>query len=192
MHPKVVDKYIQDELALNRVYGPYPKSICSTEHISRFGIIPKNDQPNKWCLIVDMSHVQGLSVNDNIIPKTLCSLSYITVDDAIERILELGPNTLPTKVNIKSAFRLLPVHPEDRNLLGMQWGNSIYIDGCLPFGLHSAPKLFNIMADLPSWIALQKGISQILYYLDDFLLIGPPVHQNANKILIPLCKCAPN
>ena len=115
-----------------------------------------------------------------IYPKTLCSLSYITVDDAIERILELGPNTLLAKVDIKSAFRLLPVHPADRNPLVMQWGSSIYIDGCLPFGLHSAPKLFNIMADLLSWIAQQKGISQILHYLDDFLLIGPPVHQNAN------------
>ena len=26
-HPEVVDKYIKDEVALNRVYGPYPKSI---------------------------------------------------------------------------------------------------------------------------------------------------------------------
>ena len=50
----------------------------------------------------------------------------------------------------------------------------IYIDGCLPFGLHSPPKLFNILADLLSWIAQQQGISQALHYLDDFLLIGPP------------------
>ena len=172
-HPEVVDRYIQDEVALNRVYGPYPKTICSSVHISRFGVIPKSHQPNKWRLIIDLSHPQGHSVNDNI-PKTLCSLSYITVDDAIERILELGPNTLLAKLDIKSAFRLLPVHPADRNLLAMQWGSSIYIDGCLPFGLRSAPKLFNIMADLLSWIAQQKGISQILHYLDDFLLIGPP------------------
>ena len=81
-HPEVVDKYIEDEVALNRVYGPYPKSICPSVHISRFGVIPKSHQPNKWHLIIDLSHLQGHSVNDNI-PKTLCSLSYITVDDAI-------------------------------------------------------------------------------------------------------------
>ena len=148
-------------------------------HISRFGVIPKSHQSNKWHLIIDFSHPQGHSVNDNI-PKILCSLSHITVDDAIERILELGPNTLLAKIDIKSAFRLLPVHPADRNLLAMQWGSSIYIDGCLPFRLCSAPKLFNIMADLLSWIAQQKGISQILHYLHNFLLIGPPVHNNAN------------
>ena len=142
-------------------------------HISRFGVIPKSHQPNKWRLIIDLSHPQGHSVNDNI-PKTLCSLSYITVDNAIEKILELGPHTLLAKVDIKSAFRLLPVHPADRSLLAMQWDNSIYIDGCLPFGLRSASKLFNIMADLLSWIGQHRGISQILHYLDDFLLIGPP------------------
>ena len=186
LHPEVVDQYLKEEQALSRVYGPYPKSVCSTMHISRFGVIPKSHQPNKWRLIIDLSHPQGHSVNDNI-PKTLCSLSYITVDDAIEKILELGPHTLLAKVDIKSALRLLPVHPADRSLLAMQWNNSIYIDGCLPFGLRSAPKLFNIMADLLSWIGQHRGISQILHYLDDFLLIGPPsspeCQQNLNKFM---------
>jgi len=30
------------------------------------------------------------------------------------------------------------------------------------------------LADLVSWIAAQQGISCILHYLDDFLLVGPP------------------
>ena len=172
-HPEVVSKYLKDELTLNRVYGPYSRCQFTTVQISRFGVIPKHHQPNKWRLIIDLSHPQGYSVNDYI-PKTLCSLSYITVNDAIDSIVELGPHTLLAKVDIKSAFRLLPVHPADRNLLAMEWCNNIYIDGCLPFGLRSAPKLFNILADLLSWIAQQQGISQTLHYLDDFLLVGPP------------------
>ena len=183
LHPEVVDQYLKEELALSRVYGPYPKSVCSTMHISRFGVIPKTHQPNKWRLIIDLSHPQGHSVNDNI-PKTLCSLSYITVDDAIEKILELGPHTLLAKADIKSAFRLFPDHPADRSLLAIHWDNSIYIDGCLPFGLRSVPKLFNIMADLLSWIGQHRGIS---HYLDDFLLIGPPsspeCQQNLNTFM---------
>ena len=54
----------------------------------------------------------------------------------------------------------------------------------------SAPKLFNILADLVSWIAAQKGISCILHYLDDFLIIGPP-HSHVCKqnldIFMQLC-----
>ena len=105
MHLEVVDKYLKHELALNRVYGLYPKGICSTMHISRYGVIPKKHQSNKWHLIIDLSHPQGHSVNENI-PKTLCSLSYITVDDVIERILGFSLYTLLAKVDIKSAFRL--------------------------------------------------------------------------------------
>ena len=127
-------------------------------YISRFGAIPKRHQPNKWHLIINLSHPQGHSVKDNI-SKTHCSLSYITVDDTIEKLLELGPHTLLEKVDIKIVIRLLPVHPADRSFLAMQWGNSICIDGCLPFGLHSAPKLFGIMSDLLSWIGPPKKIS---------------------------------
>ena len=94
---------------------------------------------------------------NNGIPKPLCSLSYITVDSAITEIVKLGRGALFAKVDIKSAFRLLPVHPADRHLLAMNWNSQIFIDICLPFGLHSAPKLFNVLADFLSWILLQKG-----------------------------------
>ena len=57
-------------------------------------------------------------MNDGI-PKQLCGLKYITVDDAINHILELGCGTNLAKIDIKNAFRLLPVHPADRHLLGM-------------------------------------------------------------------------
>ena len=72
----------------------------------------------------------------------------------------------------------------------MRWRDKIYIDGCLPFGLHSAPKLFNILADLLCWIANQRGVSCILHYLDDFLIIGPPDSPACKKNLntfIQLC-----
>ena len=77
------------------------------------------------------------------------------MDRAIGKILELGAHTILAKVDIKGAFRMLPVHLAYRNLLAMQWDNIINIYNCLTFGLHSAPKCFNVMADLLTWIALQ-------------------------------------
>ena len=38
----------------------------------------------------------------------------------------------------------------------------------------STTKLFNILADLVSWIAEQAGVSCICHYINDFLIIGPP------------------
>ena len=105
LHPEVANKYLKEGLALNRVYGPSKKSVCSTVQITRFSVIPKSHQHNKWCLIIDLSHAQGDSVNDNI-PKTLCSSSYITVDDAIGKIVEFGPYTLLAKKGVPSGCYL--------------------------------------------------------------------------------------
>ena len=34
------------------------------------------------------------------------------------------------KIDIKSAYRLIPVYPGDRKWVGMKWDNKIYVDGC--------------------------------------------------------------
>ena len=68
---------------------------------------------------MDLSYPSGHSVNDRI-PKDLCSLNYIAIDDAVNHILELGCGTHLAKIDIKNAFRLIPVNPTDRHLLGMQ------------------------------------------------------------------------
>ena len=141
--------YLTEEITLGRVTGPFPNSLRLQVQVSWFGVIPKNHQSNKWRLIVDLSHPVNGSVNGGI-PKELCSLKYITVDSAIEHIKQIGQGTLLAKIDIKSAFRLLPVHPADRHLLAMRWDQHIFIDKCLPFDLRSAPKLFNILADLLS------------------------------------------
>ena len=105
--------------------------------------------------------------------------------------MRIGPGALLAKVDIKSAFRLLPIHPSDRHLTTMKWNQQIYIDTCLPFGLRSAPKLFNILADLLAWTAQKNGVSNNIHYLDDFLTMGPPGSSTCQRnldIFAQLCK----
>ena len=85
-------------------------------------------------------------MNDGVSPS-LCSVSYASVDDAVRCILALGQGALLAKFDIASAYRMVPVHPEDRPLLGMRWRGELLVDGALPFGLRSAPKLFTAVAD---------------------------------------------
>ena len=92
-------------------------------------------------------------------------MSYILVDDAIRQIITLGQGTLLAKIDIKSAFRLIPVHPADRHVLAMEWQGAIYSDTCLPFLLRSAPKLFSVLADLMEWILLIQGVTFLLHFL---------------------------
>ena len=171
-HKEVVDNYLQEELSKGRVAGPFTHSLVPHGQISRFGVILKHHKPDSWRLIIDLSHPHDHSINDGI-PPSLCSIRYITIDDAINQILSLGRGTMMAKIDIKSAFRLLPVHPAVRHLLMMNWNNSVYIDLCIPFGLRSAPKLFNVAADLLQWIVEHNGVTPLLHYLDDFLTLGP-------------------
>ena len=67
---------------------------------------------------MDLSHPAGNSVNDGIEPE-LCSLTYI--DDAVVIIVDLGRGTMLTKLDLESAYRIVPVHPDDHGLLGMEW-----------------------------------------------------------------------
>ena len=78
--------------------------------ISRFGVIPKPYKPGQWRLILDLSHPVGLSVNDGIDEK-LSSLSYVSVDDIVNTILSLGQGTMLAKIDVRNAYRVIPVHP---------------------------------------------------------------------------------
>ena len=84
-------------------------------HCSPIGIIPKKNKPGKWRLIVDLSSPEGASVNDGV-AKEQGSLSYISVDTVADRVLELGKGALMAKMDVKQAYRMVPVHPEDRLL----------------------------------------------------------------------------
>ena len=153
-HPGVVTDYIQKELSLGRMLGPFQ----STDHLpplhfNRFGVIPKGHNTGKWRLITDLSFPQGHSVNDEINPS-LCSLAYTTVDDIAAVVAQLGKGALLAKVDIESAYRLIPVHPQDRPLQAVRWDGNIYIDSMLPFGLCSAPKIFNAVADALHWTGI--------------------------------------
>ena len=161
----MVEEYIKEEISHNRLISPLTKAAVPLAYTSRFRIYTTL---NKWRLIADLYYPPGGSVNDGIL-KSLCSLSYVTLETVVQHILQMGPGALLTEMDIKHAFRLLPVHPADRHLLAMSWNGNLFIDTCLPFWLRSAPKLFNILADLLSWILEKKGTSPIIHYLDDLL-----------------------
>lgn len=188
-NPGVVDQYLAKEVGLERVIGPLEAAVLPSATTSSFGVIPKPHQPGKHRLILDLSRPRGSSVNDGI-EADLCSLKYTSVDQAVQTIMTLGPGALMAKFDIESAYRLIPVHPDDRPLLGMTWRDKLYIDAALPFGLRSAPKIFNAMADAMQWIFRSQGIALTLHYLDDFIVFGAPATaecQAALDLALQLC-----
>ena len=152
---KAVEDYLQTEVKLGQVVGPFPLDSLPAQ-VSRFGVIPKGHQTGRWRLILDLSHPEGRSVNDGIEPE-LCSLSYSSVDEAVRLIREKGTGAQLAKLDLESAYRMTPVHPDDRLLLGMEWKGQLFVDTALPFGLHSAPKVFTAVADALMWIFRKYG-----------------------------------
>ena len=83
----------------------------------------QEDHPMGWTIMAlqdrtDMLLVewgQMCSKNDGITPA-LCSLSYTTVEMAAQLVMAQKEWTL---LDLESAYCMVPVHPDDRRLLGM-------------------------------------------------------------------------
>ena len=168
--------------------GPYPTPPYPNLHCSGLGVVPKKD--GSWRLINHLSAPAGDSINDYIDPLEF-TLDYCTIDNAIAICHTLGKGALMAKVDLKNAFRLCPVRPQDWHLLGICWRDQFYIDKCLPFGLRSAPFLFNMVADALQWILENYfAIPNSFHYLDDFFMAGPPDSphcQQALSDMLTLC-----
>ena len=73
--------------------------------------------PGEYRLIHNLSFPAGQSINDGI-PRDFCRVEYARFDDAVALVRTAGEGALMAKSDIKSAFRLLPIAPEDFELLG--------------------------------------------------------------------------
>ena len=69
---------------------------------------------------MDLSSPKNSSVNDGIDP-TLSSLSYASINHLSTLIQSLGRGAMLVKTDIKEAYCMIPVHPQDQWLLGIQW-----------------------------------------------------------------------
>ena len=58
------------------------------------------------------------------------------------------------KTDVKSAFRIIPIHPADYSLLGLKWDNIFY---------------FEAFSTALEWLSIHHlGACAVLHILDDF------------------------
>ena len=69
----------------------------------------------------------GSSVND-FIPKEISSVQNATIQDAIDVIKDSPKPVYMAKVDVESAFRVIPISPADRPLLGFRWRGQYFMD----------------------------------------------------------------
>ena len=118
-HSEVVYQYLEKKLK-DRITDITGLSDIMGIQISPFGVIPKRVQVNGASFWISLAR---RSVNG--IDKHLCLLTYILVDNITVQVVRLGRGTKLAKMDVKSAYRLVPVHPQDHVLLRMQWKQTI-------------------------------------------------------------------
>lgn len=153
------------------VLGPFTSLPLPNLQISPLGVVPKK-VPGEFRLIHHLSYPSEGSVNDSM-PQELCSVTYASLDDVIRILWSCGLEALMTKTDIESAFRLLPIHPDDFCLLGFKFEGWFYLDRALPIGLSISCRVFEQFSSMLDWATRWcAGLSSTEHYLDDFLLIG--------------------
>ena len=140
-------------------------------------------------LILDLSSPRGDAVNDGISQEDFACV-YSKFDDAVNIIRHLGRGAFMAKVDIKHAFRICPVSPDQWPLLCYQWLDQFFIDTRLPFGSRSSPFIFNTFAMALAWIIINVGgLMFLIHYLDDFFMAhySESVCQHDLDVFLSIC-----
>ena len=174
LHPQVVEELIQSEIEKGYLLGPFKKAPFETYRISPIGIA-EGKYSKKKRLIVDLSAPydnENIPSINELIDKDLHSLSYVTVDDAIELIKKAGVGAMLSKLDICDAFKLIPLSPGVWHLFGIKWKNLYYFYKRLVFGCRSSPKIFDQLSVAICWIAMNNyKVDNVIHLLDDFLAV---------------------
>ena len=156
---------------MGRIAGPFNSRPLPNFTISPLGLVPKA-QAGKFRMIHHLSYPEGDSINDGI-NRDHCVVEYASFDHAVDLVVRAGRGALMAKADIESAFRLLPINPEDFNLLGMKVGESYYVDKALPMGASCSPAYFEMFSTFIEWVVKREmGTEGVSHYCDDFLFIG--------------------
>ena len=174
-HPEEVTNAIIKELKNGHIAGPFISPPFDNLHCSPLGAREKDD--GSYRLIMDLSYPFGDSVNDNI-PKEDYSVHYTGFDSATDLVRKVGKNCLMFKMDIKHAFRVLPIRPSQWFLLGFKWMGYYFVNFRLPFGLRSSPCIFTRLADVVCWILQHVyNLPYTVHYADDYFFVA--LHPNS-------------
>ncbi|PPQ83077.1 hypothetical protein CVT24_012468, partial [Panaeolus cyanescens] len=169
-----MDQAVSKMVSSEQVHGPFLTSPIPNLRCSPLGSVTRKRNPSKRRLINHLSWPDGKSVNDGISDDEAV-ITYDLFERAIEDLVASGPFSLMAKLDLKEAFRHVPIRAEDWHHLGFSWRNQLYYCVVLTFGLRSAPYIFNLFAEALHWIIQRHIPARLRHYLDDFLLTFSPL-----------------
>lgn len=182
--PQVVQQHIENELQLNRYSGPFsvPQllTLIGPFRTAPLGVVPKPNS-DKYRVIQDLSFPRNnptlSSVNSEINSDDF-PCEWGTFAQCYFLVAKAPPGTQVAVFDVDSAYRNIPVHPEDQSHFCVAWNDAIYIDHCVAFGSASSAGLFGRVADCFVAIVQALGAEQVLKWVDDLIFFRYPTSFN--------------
>ena len=177
--PEIIAADIAAEPEKNRLqYYPSQSSLPDYYIASPLGLTDKSDSSKRRIHHLSYPTNTERSINAGI-PELYGNIKYSSIEDATTGVSKLGQGCYLIKRDFENALRHIPICPEDSPLLGFHWENRYYSEQFLPFGLRTAPYIFNLYAEMFQWILVEDlnpggDCVETVHYVDDFLMIVPP------------------
>ena len=162
---------VEDTLLEEIREGNYVVTDIKPAIVSAIGVIPKPDS-SEVHLIHDCSQPEGLGVN---MYASVDKFSFQSIEDAIKL---LGPGYYMAKIDLRHAYRSIPIHCSNYRATGLKWKFkschkvTYFINTRLPFGGAWAPGIFHRVSQSVRRMMECRGFTAIVVYLDDFLVVG--------------------
>ena len=177
-----VGKKLYKEIDAGRVKGPFKSPPLPNFRVSPIKVTEKKE-PGTYRFIHNLSYPYDEESVNASIPREKVAVQYNTIDDGISYIKLVGRGAHLAKTDIKSAFRIIPVHPSQYHLLGMKWEGHYFYDTTLPMGCSISCAIFEAFSSAMEWVAKNKlGIPYMTHVLDDFLIIASSHYETGRQL----------
>ncbi len=170
-YAKELSLLIEQGIKSGETVGPFDTPPHPFFRSSPISIIPKRT-PGKFRRIHNLSWPYDMCSVNGSIPDDIKSVQYATIRDAIHTIQKLGNNIYMCKLDIRNAYRIIPVHFSQHYLLGFSFKNQYYYERVLPQGMGTSCAIFECFSTALDWIINNVFKIPCHHILDDFILFG--------------------
>ena len=166
---------MEKELLDQMEKGYYVTATSPPTIVSALAAIPKDGSEVR--VIHDASRPHGTAMNDYAIADPV---RFQTLENACNLA---KPGFFCAKVDLKSAYRSVAIHPDDYPITGLKWQfqgqnkPTLLFDTRLPFGSALGPSIFHRLSQAVRRCMARKGFRDLVVYIDDFLIVAPSFHE---------------
>jgi hypothetical protein len=133
-------------------------------------------QPGKIRPIMNLSTPKNHSLNDNLKAEKIPKIFMATAKDFSFAVHNAGFNAKISKMDIVSAYKIIPSHPSAWRLHGFKWLEHYFVDTTTIFGSKAAPAHFDCLGFLLALLACSTSKIEKKYVfrtLDDTPIVTP-------------------